>query len=395
MLRSQRLSARMRVACVLREHGTANAGPECQYNVACLMSEESDKESKTEEPTEKKIRDAVEKGQLPVSKELPILLSILAFFIYFAFTGRESIAGFSVFLGTILDSAHAEPLDSSIDATAILRKVMIQVGLFLTPLFAILMAGGLAASFMQNMPRFVGNRITPKLSKISLPKGWKRVFGVQGFAEFLKSTSKLCFAALFVFLSLRAAPQSLLEGMYQHTTTFTGVIAGVVMDLLLAICLAMALVAAADLLWTRYHWRQELRMTKQEVKDEMKQSEGDPIVKARLRSVARDRSRQRMMDSVPTATLVVANPTHYSIALRYDQAVDTAPVVVAKGQDLIALRIREIAEAHDVPVFEDVLLARSMYKSVQVDQAIPPQFFQAVAELVKILYAQKAPSRLH
>lgn len=131
-------------------------------------------------------------------------------------------------------------------------------------------------------------------------------------------------------------------------------------------------------------------MSRQEIKDEHKQVEGDPIVKARLRSLARDRARRRMMTAVPKATLVIANPTHYSIALKYVRDEDAAPVVVAKGQDLVALKIREIASEHGIPIFEDVALARSMYKQVSVDSVIPAQFYQAVAELVRIVYAKKA-----
>jgi flagellar biosynthetic protein FlhB len=144
-----------------------------------------------------------------------------------------------------------------------------------------------------------------------------------------------------------------------------------------------------DLAWSRFSWRQDLRMTKQEVKDEYKQSEGDPVVKMRLRSAARNRARQRMMSNVPRATLVIANPTHYSIALRYVREEDSAPVVLAKGTDLVALRIREIAQANGIPIFEDVMLARSMYKQVSVDTVIPPQFYQAVAELVRIVYGKQ------
>jgi flagellar biosynthetic protein FlhB len=134
-------------------------------------------------------------------------------------------------------------------------------------------------------------------------------------------------------------------------------------------------------------------MTKQEVKDELKPSEGDPIVKSRIRSVARDRARRRMMAAVPRATLVIANPTHYAIALKYVREEDAAPLVLAKGQDLVALKIRELAEANGVPVFEDVALARSMYKQVSVDSVIPQQFYQAVAELVRIVYSNKVKRR--
>jgi flagellar biosynthetic protein FlhB len=163
---------------------------------------------------------------------------------------------------------------------------------------------------------------------------------------------------------------------------------------LISIVVVMGLIAGIDLVWSRFHWRQDLKMTKQEVKDELKQSEGDPIIKSRLRSLARDRARRRMMTAVPRATLVIANPTHYSIALRYVREENSAPVVLAKGQDLVALKIREIAEANNIPVFEDVALARSMYKQVSVDSVIPQQFYQAVAELIRVVYASKAKRKL-
>jgi flagellar biosynthetic protein FlhB len=168
------------------------------------------------------------------------------------------------------------------------------------------------------------------------------------------------------------------------------VIRDIAVEIVVAITAIMVMIAVLDLLWSRFNWRQDLRMTKQEVKDEMKQAEGDPIMRSRLRSLQRDRARRRMMAEVPKATLVIANPTHYAIALRYVREETAAPVVIAKGQDLVALKIREIAEANEIPVFEDVALARSMYSQVSVDNMIPPQFYQAVAELVRVLYTSKA-----
>ena len=179
--------------------------------------------------------------------------------------------------------------------------------------------------------------------------------------------------------------------MLTHPAEFALTIRDIAVQILVSIVLVMAMIATVDLVWSRFHWLRDLRMTKQEVKDEHKQAEGDPILKARLRSLARDRVRQRMMAAVPKATLVIANPTHFAIALRYDRDSDAAPVVVAKGQDLIALRIKALAEEHGVPVFENVALARSMYKQVSVDSLIPQQFYHAVAELVRIVYGTKAP----
>ena len=163
--------------------------------------------------------------------------------------------------------------------------------------------------------------------------------------------------------------------------------------LVATMAVAAVVLVAADIVWSRVYWQRELRMTRQEVKDELKQADGDPIVKARLRSLARDRMRKRMMAAVPRATLVIANPTHFAVALRYVREEGGAPLVIAKGQDLIALKIREIADEHGIPVIEDKALARSLYKAVEVDKMIPPEFYKAVAEIVFYVIGRQARTR--
>lgn len=352
------------------------------------MAEHEDKDSKSEEPTEKKIRDAVERGQTPVSKELSLLMGLTGLAAYFALFSQNGILQAATALSAVMDKANTIPLHSSRDAVDVMHTVISSVGAVFVPLFLILIVAGLVASFVQNQPAMVLERITPKMNRISLLAGWKRIFGAQGFAEFLKSLGKLLIAGGVVAVAMNSLPQTLLEGMFQQAPVFGHITWSVALKLVLTVCVAMIVIAGADLIWTRFHWRTNLRMTRQEVKDELKQSEGDPIVRARVRSVARDRARRRMMKEVESATLVIANPTHYSVALRYERTRDAAPVVVAKGQDLVALRIREIAEANGVAVFEDVALARSLFKAVQIDQAIPQVYFAAVAELIRVVYAQ-------
>jgi flagellar biosynthetic protein FlhB len=162
-----------------------------------------------------------------------------------------------------------------------------------------------------------------------------------------------------------------------------------IVELLLLLFVATAVLLVADLFYTRFSWFEKLRMSRDELKREVKEMEGDPILKARLRSIALDRNRRRMMAQVPKATLVIANPTHFAVALRYVREEGGAPMVVAMGQDLIALKIREIAEASNIPVFEDKALARSLYQSVKVDQMIPPAFYKAVAELIHLINTSK------
>ena len=354
------------------------------------MAESEDKDSKTEEATEKKIRDSIEKGQLPFAKELPVVGSFLAILVFMIFFARESAIELGGFLSIFLERPDEWSLATEHDAILLYRQVFLEIAKVLVTLMVLLVFAGVAASALQNMPRMVLDRIQPKLNRVSPVEGWKRLFGQKGLVEFAKSIGKLVFAGIVLFFALRGAQVELLAGMITAPEVFGSVIRDIAIEIVVAITIIMVVIGALDLLWSRFSWRQDLRMTRQEVKDEMKQAEGDPIMRSRLRSLQRDRARRRMMAEVPKATLVIANPTHYSIALRYAREETAAPVVIAKGQDLVALRIREIAEAHDIPVFEDVALARSMYNQVSVDNMIPPQFYQAVAELVRVLYTSKS-----
>ncbi len=357
------------------------------------MAEAVDKDSKTEEATEKKIRDTIEQGKLPHSRETAIFASFLAILVFAVFYAKDAIVDLGMFLSTFLEKPEAWPMDTETDVISLYKQVMTEIGRAVVSLLVLLTVAGIGASVFQNMPQIVGERIRPQLSRISIAKGWSRMFGMQGWVEFLKSLAKLGFAITVLSFTLSQDHRKLLAGMITNPVSFGLVIRGIFVDILVAIVFVMGAIAAADLVWSRFRWKSDMRMSKQEVKDELKQSEGDPIVKSRIRSVARDRARKRMMTAVPRATLVIANPTHFSIALKYVRDEDSAPVVLAKGQDIVALRIREIAKEHGIPIFEDVALARSMYKQVSVDSVIPSQFYQAVAELVRIVYSNKTGHR--
>lgn len=356
------------------------------------MSEKPDKESKTEEATEKKIRDSVQKGQLPFAKEVPVFASFLAICVFMIFFAQDSAFRLAGFLSTFIERSEEWALATEHDAMLLYRHVFLEIARVLAVLMALLVFAGISASVLQNIPRFVIDRVQPKLSRVSLKEGWTRLFGAKGFAEFAKSLGKLIFAGAVLALGMQEAKNLLLSGMFTQPEAFMAVVREIAIQIVVAIALIMLLIAGVDILWSRHHWHQDLRMTRQEVKDEIKQTDGDPIMKARMRSLQRDRARRRMMAEVPKATLVIANPTHYAIALRYVREENAAPIVIAKGLDLVALKIREIAEANDIPVFEDVTLARSMYGQVSVDSMIPPEFYQAVAELVRVVYARQAPA---
>lgn len=356
------------------------------------MAEGHDKESKTEEPTEKKISDAVEKGNIPRSREISVFVSLLGILAGAAFFVGPGSGTLAATIMTLIDHPGGFALGGSNEALHLLWAISLQMGAFLIPLIAILTLSGLAAAFFQNAPNLALEQIKPKWSRVSPAAGWKRIFGGSGFVEFGKSLFKFGAITVVCLIMINSDRAAIVDATFADPSTLPALILSLVMRLVSAVCVTIVLLVAADIVWSRFRWRSDLRMTRQEVKDEVKQSEGDPLVKSRLRSLARDRARRRMIAAVPRATVVIANPTHYAIALKYDRAAGGAPLVVAKGADLVALRIREVAAKYSVPIVEDKPLARAMFDAVEVDQWIPAEFYRAVAKILHSLYSRPLPA---
>jgi flagellar biosynthesis protein FlhB len=353
------------------------------------MAEEQDKESKTEEASEKKMRDALEHGNVPISREFATLASLVAILIATMYFFSTNVIRLKDSLARFIDNPGDWPLETSTDAVSIFLAIGTDLVPLLLPAILLMMLAGIGSSLIQTPLQIVAERIQPKWSNISLKKGWNRLFGMQGLVNFLKSLFKLAAVTVVGILVLKAMQSEVLSAMFMEPTALPELIRKVAARIVGWVALLTLALVVGDIIWAHIHWRQELRMTKQEVKDEHKQMEGDPLVKARLRSLARDRARKRMMTAVPRATLVIANPTHFAVALRYVREEGGAPVVLAKGVDLIALKIREIAESNNIPIVEDKPLARSLYESVDVGKLIPPQFYKAVAEIIYYLHLRK------
>jgi flagellar biosynthesis protein FlhB len=262
------------------------------------------------------------------------------------------------------------------------------------PLVLSFMVAGLAAAVVQNAPIPVLSRIAPDFSRISLSKGWNRLFSMMGLLEMMKTLARflafiLCGVVLLI--AVRAAFQN---------SALVDLVPALLLTRKATLCVLAGLVCVSggmlllDLPLTYGFWRRELRMTRQEVRDEHKESEGDPHMKARRRSAAKSRSRQRNLAAVPKATVIITNPTHFAVALRYVREEGGAPQLVAKGQDLIALEIRRIAQVNAIPIVEDKLLARSLYAKVDVDQVIPIEFYRVVAEILIRLQGRRKPVAL-
>ncbi|MDR7040061.1 flagellar biosynthetic protein FlhB [Methylobacterium sp. BE186] len=352
------------------------------------MAEDSDPESRTEAATDRRVREAIEKGDVPFSREAPTFAAILGLLVSLSLVVRGQAAQIARDLSALFDHPRGFALESAGDVQGLLQAVGLSAGRFLLPILLILSGFGLAASLLQNVPRMVGERIRPKWRNVSPAAGWSRIFGRSGQVEFLKSLLKVFAVSLVVLLILRSERLKAVNAMYVDPSQLPELILTLSIRLVSAVSIATIVIVAGDLVWARLRWQRSLRMSRQEIKDEMKQVEGDPGVKARLRSLAQDRSRNRMLASVSRASVVIANPTHFAVALRYEPTENPAPLVLAKGKDLIALRIREIAEEHGIAVIEDKPLARSLYEAVQVDRTIPAEFYRAVAQILFFLFAR-------
>lgn len=347
--------------------------------------QEQDQDSKTEEPTEKRISDAVEKGNVPLAREAALFGSLAAILVVLLLFGGWAASRLLRSLQAVLEIAGRLRIEDREAAAIFVSRLLLDLSLTVLPLLGILASGTLLASLLQNMPSMVSNRIAPQLSRISPLAGWKRLFGMAGIAEFVKSLAKLAaVAAIMWFLFKRDLPR-FASGLSTEPALLPGVMLDLASGVVLPLLLLAAFLAMADLVWSRWRWRRGLRMTRHEMKEEMKEAEGDPHIKARIRSIGRQRASRRMMEKLPQASMVITNPTHYAVALRYVREEGGAPVVVAKGVDHLAMKIREIATEHSIPLVENRPLARGLYDQVDIDQQIPPEFYRAVAEIIHYL----------
>lgn len=351
------------------------------------MSEAPDRDSKTEEPTEKRLADALAKGKGPFSRELPILLSGCAIWLMLAIMLDGVSAHVAMALLPFIEHSGDWSLSVAGDAAALVQYVAHFALLAVVPPVALLAIAGIAGALPQSRGAVL-ERLRPEFSRISPAAGWRRLFGAEGWTHAGKSLLKIAFVAAIALWCLRDLTRAIVASHDVDVGVFLPTLSGMLTRLVGAVLLAFLVVAIFDAGLAGFIWRRGLRMTKQEVKDEAKQTDGDPAIKQRIRMLARQRLRRRMIAAVPRATFVVANPTHYAVAMRYVREEGGAPRVVAKGRDLIALRIREVAEQRGIPVIEDRWLARTLHDSVPVDAVIPPEFYKAVAKIIFVLSRQ-------
>ncbi|MFZ1110057.1 MAG: flagellar type III secretion system protein FlhB [Rhodomicrobium sp.] len=345
------------------------------------MAGDSDDDNKTEQPTEKRRSETLEREGGPSSKEVGNAAALLVIALFLS-TGATGLFGdLARVLAAFLENPGGWRLDNGEDAILLLQATSGVVVRFIGLFIAAIVVAGIAATVLQNPPRIIADRIMPDFSRVSLSAGFGRLFNVQSVIELLKGATKIGIAAIALYAAIGGASTALIA-VHSAPGAIPELIRRLCLRIVFLCALMTCVVAAVDVFLTRRKWLQNLMMSKQEIKDEQKQMEGDLAFKARLRAIARARIRRRMMANVPKATVVVTNPTHYAIALRYVRKEDEAPKVLAKGQNNLALRIREIAELHNIPIVENKTLARSLFDAAQVDQLIPAEFYRAVAEII-------------
>jgi flagellar biosynthetic protein FlhB len=245
-----------------------------------------------------------------------------------------------------------------------------------------LASAALAARYLQDRPTFTGERLTPKIEKLNPVKGFQRVFGKQAFAQFVKTMAKFLLVGSVVAWALWPTDAELENLSLLEPRALLPLLKDKIVAMLMAVASAAAVLAAVDYVFTRQSYMKRLRMSRREIKEEHRQSDGDPMVKAKLRQIRNERSRRRMLSNVPNASVVITNPTHYAVALRYEQGETGAPMCLAMGVDAVAQRIREAAEAHDIPIVEDPPLARALFATAEIDQPIPKEHYEAVAKVI-------------
>lgn len=356
------------------------------------MSDEKDESQKTEEPTQKKLQEAMEKGEVAKSQEVRHWFILFAITIVMMVSAKTSMGGIKETLGYVLSIVHSISVDGN-NLLNFISVLLLKVFQYMTLPIIILVVGALAGAMIQHKPMLSFEKIIPKLSKISPLAGFKRLFSMQNFVEFAKSILKLCIVSSVVFILVWPEKDILEQMMTRDVEEISNIIFMMTLRILGGVVSVMAVIAIADFMFQKFNFLKKMRMTKQEVKDEMKQTDGDPHVKARLRQIRMERARTRMMAAVPEADVVITNPTHYAVAMKYSHGSMDVPKVVAKGMDTIALKIREVAEEHKIPILENPPLARTLYASVELDEEIHPDQYQAVAEIISFVMRLKKGER--
>ena len=345
-------------------------------------------QQKTEQPTQKRLQEARQKGQVPRSKELNTLLSLVAAAVGLIFLGKGLLHELGHLMKTAL-GFNPQTLNS-VDTLYAAVAHSIQLGVAaLLPIFALFVASAFIGPAVMGGLNFSTESLSPKFDKLDPLKGVQRMFGLSSLVELVKAICKFLLVGAAAVTIIYYSLTDLIALGLQSFVSAAAHVGELLMWSFIGFSAVLILVALIDVPYQLWQYRDQLMMTRQEVKDELKDSEGRPEVKGQLKRLQRQMADQRMMDAVPKADVIITNPTHYAVALSYNQDGWGAPRVVAKGQDFLAQRIREVAAEHEVPLFEAPPLARALYFMVKVGQEIPNDLYRAVAQVLAYIYQLK------
>ncbi|PAD70786.1 flagellar biosynthesis protein FlhB [Bacillus sp. 7586-K] len=344
---------------------------------------------KTEKATPRKKADARKKGQVAKSADVNTALSLLTIFLSFLFIGTFMRDGIIKMMRGIFQDYLLMDITSQ-NIQNLFSTIVYQAGIILAPIMLVAIVAGVLANYLQVGFLFSTESIQMKLNKLDPIQGFKRIYSIRALVELLKSLLKISFVGFVTFMVIWLEMDNVLRLSQMTVEQSFAFIASLTLKMGLYASGALLLLALLDYLYQRYDYEKNLRMSKQDIKDEYKKSEGDPLIKSKIKQRQREMSMRRMMQEIPTADVVITNPTHYAIALKYDESKMDAPYVVAMGVDLVAQKIKEIAKANDVMMVENRPLARALYAQVDIGQAVPEEFFQAVAEIIAYVYQSKS-----
>ncbi len=344
------------------------------------MADNPEEHEKTEDPTQKKLEEARNKGDVVKSQEVNSWFIMLAATLFIMMFSDNMASSLGITFKGILANAHDIPLDSGSLGRFFWTLGLAVLSALALP-FLLLAIAALGANFVQQGFVFSLDPIKPKLSKISPFSGFKRLFSMTSLVNFAKSLAKLLIVGSVIAFIVWPNRDSLDTIVRLDPAALLGFTQSMAVKVLVGSLAVLTILAALDFAYQRQTWWKKQRMTVKELRDEYKQLEGDPQIKSKLRQVRMERGRKRMLANVPDASVVITNPTHYSVALQYEPGMD-APICLAKGVDTVALKIREVAEEHDIPLVENPPLARALHASVNIDDEIPTEHYKAVAEVI-------------
>ncbi|MDQ0270213.1 flagellar biosynthesis protein FlhB [Cytobacillus purgationiresistens] len=343
---------------------------------------------KSEKATPKKKQDTRKKGQVAKSQDVNTAILLLAVFIFLFFAGDYLLENtlyimkhsFQEYLSMELTEAQAHIL---------FLDVLKELVMLLGPIMLVAMVAGVIANYVQVGVLFTAKPIEPKLEKLDPIKGFKRIFSIRAIVEMVKSILKISFVGMVAFAVLWSRIDEILILSQKSVGTALITIANLTVQMGLFAAIALLFLSILDYLYQKFDYEKNIRMSKQDIKDEHKNSEGDPLIKSKIKQRQREMAMRRMMQEVPKADVIITNPTHFAIALKYDESKSDAPIVIGKGVDTIAQKIKLIAKENDIIMVENRPLARSLYDQAEIGDAIPEEFFKAVAEILAYVYRIK------